>query len=361
MIYRPTKAYISLPALSHNLKLIKQLAPRSKVMAVIKANGYGHGICRVAQQLSEADGFAVTSIEEALVLRQKGYLHRIVLLEGLFSASEIPVVIQNRLDLVLHSQHQLEWLLDYPFDTTLNVWIKIDTGMHRLGFHPDAVESVVQQLLSKSSAFQVHFISHFASADEQDGFSRDFTLNQIDCFDDTTASWPAAKSLANSAGILHYPASHYEWVRPGILLYGCGNPLGTQHDFKPVMRLESQILSLKWVPKGEFVGYGNAWQASKDTYVGVVAIGYADGYPRHAKEGTPVLVNGVRVRMVGRVSMDMITVDLTAMVNQVKVGDRVVLWGEDDLSADEVAKWCGTISYELLTGVTSRVPLIEVR
>lgn len=361
MIYRPVKAYINLPALSHNLRLIKKIAPESKVLAVIKANGYGHGICRVAQQLTEADGFAVASIDEALLLRQKGFLHRILLLEGLFSAAELSQVIQNRLDLVVHSQHQLEWLLDHKHDAMINIWIKIDTGMHRLGFHPDAVQSVVQRLLQSRNPYQISFMSHLASADEYQDKYRKFTRAQISCFKIHTAAWSMNRSLANSAGILHYPATHLDWIRPGILLYGAGMPQRSEHGFQPVMRLESQVIALKWIPQGDYIGYGNCWQAEKDTYIGVIAVGYGDGYPRHAPDGTPVLVNGKRVELVGRVSMDMITVDLTHFVDQVQIGDRAILWGDDNLSVDEVAKHAGTIGYELLTGITQRVPFIEVR
>lgn len=361
MIYRPVKAYINLPALGHNLRLIKQIAPDSKVLAVIKANGYGHGICRVAQQLTEADGYAVASIDEALQLRQKGFLHRILLLEGLFSASELAQVIQNRLDLVIHSQHQLEWLLEHPHESMLNVWIKIDTGMHRLGFHPDSVQSVVQSLMQSQNPYQIKFMSHFASADEYQEEFRKFTSSQIRSFTEHTNAWTLNRSLANSAGILHYPDSHMDWVRPGILLYGAGVPQGSRYGFKPVMRLESQIIALKWVPEGESVGYGSRWQAPKDTYIGVIAVGYGDGYPRHAKDGTPVIVNNERVPMVGRVSMDMITVDLTHLVDKVQIGDRAILWGDELLSVDEVARYADTIGYELLTGITQRVPFIEVR
>ncbi|MBO1927974.1 alanine racemase [Thiomicrorhabdus sp. 6S2-11] len=361
MIYRPVKAYINLPSLGHNLRLIKKLAPRSKILAVIKANGYGHDICRVAQHLSEADGFAVASIDEALLLRQKGFLHRILLLEGLFSAAELSQVIQNRLDLVIHSQHQLEWLLEHRHDAVINVWIKIDTGMHRLGFHPDAVQSVVQSLLQSSNAYQINLMSHLAVADEQQEQFKQFTHRQIQSFEAHTSNWNFSRSLANSAGILHYPETHFDWVRPGILLYGAGMPKKCIYDFKPVMRLESQVIALKWVQEGEFIGYGNRWQASKDTYIGVIAVGYGDGYPRHAKDGTPVLVNGHRVPMIGRVSMDMITVDLSHFVDEVSIGDRAILWGDEQLSVDEVAEWSDTIGYELLTGITQRVPFIEVR
>ncbi|MBN2647587.1 MAG: alanine racemase [Thiotrichales bacterium] len=359
MIYRPTKAYLSLPALATNLKRIKSLAPGSKIMAVIKANGYGHGLYRVARQLSEADAFAVTSLEEALQLRQMGFLHRIVLLEGLFSAAELPVVIQNRLDLVVHAEHQLNWLLASAPNASLHLWIKIDTGMHRLGFAPEQVAKVVAALQQSGHAYQLRFLSHLASADENKASSVAFTQAQHLCFVQTCAPWPFAKSLANSAGIIAYPESHYEWVRPGIALFGSG--LAAEHpEFEPVMRLESAVLALRWVPVGETVGYGQAWQAPRPTLVAVVAIGYADGYPRTAVSGTPVLIRGRRVGLIGRVSMDMITVDVTELAEQITIGDRVILWGDPLLRVDEVAQYCGTLSYELLTGISPRVPFIEV-
>jgi len=359
MFYRPAKAYINLPALRHNLAYARRLAPNSKILAVIKANGYGHGISRVAQQLSGADGFGVASIDEALYLRQKGFLHRILLLEGLFSEAEIPLIIQNRLDLVVHSQHQLEWLLNYHTSAVINVWIKIDTGMHRLGFDPEQVPSVIKQLDENLNHFNVQLMSHLASADETTDFAREFTQKQVTRFETSCKKLPQPKSLLNSAGLLQYSQFSYDWVRPGILLYGAGAS-NQQMQLQAVMRLESEVISLKWIKAGEYVGYGNRWQAQRDTYVAVVAIGYGDGYPRHAREGTPVLINGRRFPLIGRVSMDMITVDLTEMSEHVSEGDIAILWGEQ-LPIDEIAKCADTISYELLCGVTKRVPMVEVQ
>lgn len=363
MNYRPAKAYINLAALRHNLQIAKKLAPDSKILAVIKANGYGHGISRVAQQLSAADGFGVACIDEALHLRHQGFLHRILLLEGLFSASEMPIVIQNRLDVVIHSQHQLQWLLDYRTSALLNIWIKVDTGMHRLGFHPDAVGGVIQQLEQSINPYHITFMSHFASADEPGSFARQFTHQQLNCFSQTTESYSFPQSFANSAALFHYPKSHLDWVRPGIMLYGSGYAKRTLHQLalKPVMRLESQIQALHWVQKGDSVGYGNRWVASKDSLIAVIAIGYGDGYPRHAEDGTPVLVHGAKMKLAGKVSMDMITVDVTPIANKVQIGDRAILWGCDEITVDDVAKHSGTIGYELLCGITTRVPKIEVK
>lgn len=359
MMYRPTKALINLPALRENLQRAKDMAPQSKVLAVIKANGYGHGIERVAQQLSGADAFGVASVDEAILLRQKGFLHRVLLLEGLFSEAEIPVVIQNRLDLVIHSEHQLQWLLNARIDIQLSVWIKIDTGMHRLGFHADKVDEVVRQLQASDNEFCIHMMSHFASADEQDSAALAFTQTQMQRFAELTSAYQVPKSLANSAGMVFYPESHYQWIRPGIFLYGAGFS-NTPFASKPVMQLESEVIAIKNVTKGESVGYGNTWKAPDDSLIAVVAIGYGDGYPRHAPSGTPVLINGIRCPLVGRVSMDMITVDITKLQNEVHIGDQAVLWGEH-LSVDEIAHHAGTIGYELLCAITQRVPMIEVQ
>lgn len=355
-MYRPAKAYLHLSALRHNLNVAKRMADSGKVLAVIKANGYGHGIERVAKQLSSADGFGVASIDEALVLRQKGFLHRILLLEGLFSETEMPLVCQHRLDLAIHSYHQLEWLLQSPCSGPLNVWIKVDTGMHRLGFDPRELQRVIARLESAPQSFQLHLMSHFASADE----SHAFTIQQLELFNAHTRHLDYPKSLANSAGIQAYPQSHCDWVRPGIMLYGAGQSERIQSDLRPVMRLVSEVTALKRIDKGDFVGYGNTWQAQRETVVGVIAIGYGDGYPRHAPNGTPVVVGGRRVPLIGRVSMDMICVDVTELSQSVRIGDEAVLWGAPDLSVDEVAGYAGTIAYELLCGITQRVPIIEV-
>lgn len=360
MMYRPTKAYIYLQALKHNLNRAQSFAPNSKVLAVIKANGYGHGIERVAHQLSGADGFGVASIDEALLLRQKGFLHRILLLEGLFSEAEIPVVIQNRLDLVIHSDYQLDWLLNTPIPVQLSVWIKIDTGMHRLGFDTQQLPSVIAKLERSKNEFCIHLMSHFASADEDSAPSESFTANQLSRFAEATDMYHYAKSLANSAGVIRFPQSHYDWIRPGISLYGAGEIPGDDEKKQAVMQLESEVIAIKTIQIGESVGYGNTWTAERKSVIAVIAIGYGDGYPRHAQSGTPVLVNGERVPLVGRVSMDMITVDVTDCKSEVRISSPAILWGKA-LSIDEVAKHCGTISYELLCGVTKRVPMLEVQ
>lgn len=353
--YRPIQALIDIEALKHNLMMVKAFAPNSKVMAIIKANGYGHGIIRVAQQLTAADAYGVASIDEAIVLRHQGFLHRIILLEGLFSEEELSLAITHRLDFVVHSFHQLEWLKTLDKNTPINLWVKFDTGMHRLGFDIKDELKVRQAINQLACPVHLQLISHLASAD----CSPEFTQKQFDAFEQIADHWPCSKSLANSAAIQLYPQSHLQWVRPGIMLYGACSFKPTTPDLKPVMTLKSQITSLKWIESGESVGYGNQWTAEQKTLVAVVAVGYGDGYPRHAPNGTPVLVHGEKMPLIGRVSMDMITVDVTALSETVSVGDTAILWGAE-LSVDEVAESAGTIGYELLCAVTKRVPRIEI-
>lgn len=354
--YRPVEAWIDLVALRNNLEVVRQCAPTSKLMAVIKADGYGHGVLRVAKQLSGADAFAVASIDEAVLLRQNGFLHRIILLEGLFSFEELELAIAHRLEMVVHSFHQIEWLASLGASAQVNVWLKFDTGMHRLGFLPSQVDDVKQSLNSLRCQLQLQLMSHLACADT----SEDETQQQQRCFEDIRRSFPFSCSLANSAAVQRFGFTHYEWVRPGIMLYGAGKVDVTAESLMPVMTLASSITSLKWIEVGETVGYGNRWQAKRRTLLAVVAVGYGDGYPRHAPDGTPVLIQGTRCPLAGRVSMDMITVDVTDIQDTVTLGERAVLWG-NGLSVDEVAEWSGTIGYELLCQITPRVPRIELK
>lgn len=356
--YRPVKAIIDLSALPKNLQVVRRYAPNAKVLAIIKSNGYGHGIERVAAQLAKADGFGVACIDEAILLRQKGFLHRIVLLEGLFSEAELSLAIQHRFDFVIHSRLQLDWLIAANTSASLNIWLKMDTGMHRLGFFPKEIPHILTQLKSINADAPYCCMSHFASADESNNQSDDFTQQQLALFLKLTDKEAATKSLANSAGIQRFPESHFDWVRPGIMLYGASAAHERVAGLHPVMTLMSEVIALKWLDAGETVGYGQTWQAPHKTLIAVVAIGYGDGYPRHAPSGTPVLIHGQQVPLVGRVSMDMITVDVTLLSNQMSIGDEVILWGKG-LSVDVIAQACGTIGYELLCGVTQRVPRIE--
>ncbi|MGE4499276.1 MAG: alanine racemase [Hydrogenovibrio sp.] len=354
--YRPIQARIHLNALRNNLKVVKTFAPKSKVLAIIKSNGYGHGAERVARELAEADGYGVASIDEAIFLRQKGFLHPIVILEGLFSEAELDLAIQHRLEFAVHNWEQLNWLKTSHVTTPLTIWLKLDTGMHRLGFDERDMERVLTAIDRLPMSVHLNLMSHFASADTSD----DFTQKQLSIFNRVAQTLNCPKSLANSAGVQRYPQSHFDWVRPGIMLYGACATDETVPGLQPAMTLASEITSLKWIEAGETVGYGQTWRAERRSLIAVVAAGYGDGYPRCAPAGTPVLIHGQRLPMAGRVSMDMLTVDVTDMADHVALGDEAILWGQG-LPVDVIAQACGTIGYELLCDVTQRVPRVEVK
>ena len=352
-----TKAVINLSACRHNLSVAKASSSDSKFIAVIKANAYGHGMLQIADALNEADAFAVARINEAIELRQAGINKSILVLEGFTSEDEVKLAHEYQLDCVIHHESQVKFL-DHNRDSTINVWLKIDTGMHRLGFSPDDVKGITQRLNQNTSIKQpVKFMTHLANADDKHD---DKTIKQIDVFYHCIEGVAVTEnSIANSAGILGWPQSHASWNRPGIMLYGVspfinGNAL--EHQLKPVMTLSSRLIAIKQVQKGEAIGYGGTYTCNKEMTVGIVAIGCGDGYPRHAKSGTPVLVNNQRCALVGRVSMDMICIDLEQQP-EAKVNDTVILWG-NGLPVEEVAECAGTIAYELLCGVTSRVEFI---
>jgi len=356
---RPARAVIDLSALQHNFNKIKEYAPDGRVMAVIKANAYGHGISAVAAALASTDAFGVASLEEALALRAAGIKQRIVLLEGLFAAEELQQAIASHLDIVVHQQQQLDMLAQAGPGDGIDVWLKIDTGMHRLGFAPEDMPDayqVLQSLQSTGAVNHIRLMSHFACADDP-GSRR--TIDQLACFNrclQAIGSQETECSLANSAAIVAWPDTHCDWVRPGIMLYGT-SPLiertASELGLLAVMTLKTELIAVKQCCKGEAVGYGGDWVCPQDMSIGIAAIGYGDGYPRHAPSGTPVLINGERASLAGRVSMDMIAIDLSAVSN-VGIGDEVVLWG-NGLPVDEVAKVAGTISYELLCHVSQRV------
>lgn len=351
---RPTCARINLQALQHNLGIARQYAGQSKVMAVIKANGYGHDMASVAHALIEADGFAVATVDEAIELREIGISQPIVLLEGPFSTDELGLIRGYQLQVCIHNDEQIEMLEQALPGNEITVWLKLDTGMNRLGFAPEQAVEKYQRLFDCEHVEQVHLLTHFACADTPGHVLNSQQLGQ---FNSVTSGLHGQRSLANSAALLRQPASHADWVRPGIMLYGASPLAGIEAvalGLQPVMTLRSELIAIKHCQAGDTVGYGADWQCPEDMQVGVVAIGYGDGYPRHAPPGTPVLVNGTRTRLVGRVSMDMITVDLRPVKNA-KVGSEVVLWGED-LPADEVAMHAGTIAYDLFCGITNRVP-----
>lgn len=349
------RAEISLRALKHNLLTLKKCAPNSKIMAVVKANAYGHGLLNVALGLDGlADGFGLARLEEALTLRCGGVRAKLLLLEGFFRAEDLPVLVQHHIDTVIHHISQLEMLETAKLDAPIRVWMKIDTGMHRLGFTPQEFQAIYQRLENcKNVARPINLISHFACADEP---QNDYTRQQLAIFDGLVENLPGESALANSAAALFWPESQRDWIRPGIALYGVSpvmGDLGQNHGLIPAMELKSRLIAVRQHKAGQAVGYGGHWIADRDTILGVVAIGYGDGYPRNAPVGTPVWLNGRLVSIVGRVSMDMLTVDLGADAKD-KVGDDVLLWGKA-LPIEEVAEHIGTIAYELMTKLTPRV------
>ena len=355
---RSTRAVIDQSALRHNLQVSRNAAPHSKQMAIIKAHAYGHGMIPAAQALDDADAFGVAILEEAIALREAGVSKPIILLEGITSSADLNLIRGYRLDIVVHHESQLA-ILESVAEGDFQVWLKIDTGMHRLGFAPEQAQHIYQRLMACNSvAKPLRLMTHFANADDRDDDKTAFQIKQF--YESINISEQESNapdcSLANSAGILGWPDSHAQWVRPGIMLYGVSpfsKGLGLELDLQPVMTLRAELIAINNFKKGDTIGYGGSWQCPEDMAVGVVAIGYGDGYPRHARSGTPVLVNGQRSRLVGRVSMDMITIDLRGHVNA-KVGDEVVLWGQG-LPVEEVAAMADTIAYELLCSVTNRV------
>jgi len=354
---RPAKITIDLSALRHNLNQVKQMAPNSAVLAMVKSNGYGHGIERVALALPNADAFGVASVEEGLHLRHAGVTHPVVLMEGLFSEEELPRVLTHDFSLVVHHDAQIEMLEHHISEKPIQVWLKINTGMNRLGFEIAEVPQAYDRLMRCASvAKPIGLMTHFAEADS---LEKAPTLQQIELFNSTIKDFSGPRSLANSAGIIAWPSAHADWVRPGIMLYGASpfsNHRGVEHHLQPAMSLSSEIIAIHQAAKGSRIGYGGIYTCPEDMTIGVVGIGYGDGYPRHVKSGTPVLVNGRHCPVVGRVSMDMITVDLRTQP-EAKIGDPVLLWGPG-LPVEIIAEQSETIPYELLTRITQRVRVI---
>lgn len=368
---KPAIATINSAALRHNIQLIKSFAPNQKLLAMIKANAYGQGLLPAAHILADqVDGFGVARLREALEIQETGYTGKILLVEGFFDREELLKTLSRRFDSVIHCYEQLElleqvakeweeeqqkgfWKRKTKIYFPINVWLKIDTGMHRLGVHPEQVDEFYQRLKKCPLVESISFVSHFSRADELDC---GYTEKQISTFEQATQAYPKhARSISASSGILYWKQAHYEWVRPGIIMHGISphyEPI-THLGFQPVMTLSSSLIAVRTHKAGEPVGYGGTWVSQKETKLGVIAMGYGDGYPRNAPEGTPVLINGRKVPIVGRVSMDMLTVDLGAN-SQDKVGDEAIFWGKD-LLIEEVAKHIGVISYELITKLTPRV------
>lgn len=358
---RPLIADIDLDALRHNYRLARNLAAHSQALAVLKADAYGHGAVACAKALRDlAPAFAVACLEEAVALRGAGIETPILLLEGIFDACELETVEALGLWTTVHSDWQLEAQLAFPFRQPISTWLKVDSGMHRLGFDPDQAERAWQRLRqAPERACDLHLMSHFATADSLDpGYFK----RQLAVMNGLAARLDAPMCLANSPATLAWPEAHGAWNRPGVMLYG-SDPLegsnDASRDLKPVMTLRSRIIAVRDLAPGEPVGYAGRWQAPRPSRIGVVACGYGDGYDRHAVDGTPVLVDGRRTAIAGKVSMDMLTVDLTELPDAT-IGSEVVLWGRsaggEQLSVDEVARYCDTISYTLLTGVLPRVP-----
>lgn len=354
---RPTSATIRLDDIASNYQLACQLAPDSQSIAVIKANAYGHGMKEVAYHLQSAvPAFAVAFIDEAVQLRDAGISRPILILQGVSRAADMAEAAARGFWLSVHHQQQLDWLKSAKLPSPLGVWLKVDTGMNRLGFAPDVLEQVYQELCSSANVQQDMVVfTHLACADELDN---PLTRQQVRLARSFAAKHELALSIANSAGVMHWPESHAQWNRPGYMLYGqCprGSFTSDSDGLLPAMTMNSEIVAIRNLAPGGGVGYGHEWVARRPSKIGTVAIGYGDGYPRHAPSGTPVLVNGRRVPLVGRVSMDAISVDLTDL-ESVSVGDLVELWGQG-LSVNELASHAGTIGYEIVAGLTGRVPL----
>jgi alanine racemase len=352
---RPIRATVSAAALAHNFLVAKAYAGGAKLWAVIKANAYGHGLERAARTLEAADGYAVLDFQEAARLRVAGIDKPVLMLEGFFKPLDLPLLAKYRLTPVVHNAEQVEMLRLAALAAEIDVYLKVNSGMNRLGFMVDNLRPAYNALRLHPQVRSVTLMTHFADADGA-GIKA-----QLDWFDELTRPFePGQRSLANSAALIRFPEARGDWVRPGIMLYGC-SPFAERSaeslGLKPAMTLSSEIIATQHLQPGERVGYGFSYEAAGEMTIGVVACGYADGYPRHAPSGTPVLVNGKRTRTVGRVSMDMISVDITD-IPEAYIGTPVTLWGEG-LSADEVGAAAGTLSYELLCALAPRVPVEE--
>jgi alanine racemase len=348
-------ATIDTGALRHNLNVVRQWAPKSRVMAVIKANAYGHGLVAVARALESTDAFAVARVDEGLTLRLAGVNTPTVLLEGVFDREQLDAAAGANFELVVHTPEQIELLRNAAAGTRFKVWLKLDSGMNRLGFK-GAAFGAAHAALSALGTVQlpVNLFTHLASADLPE---LPTTTEQLALFAAATGSLPGERCLENSAAMLSFPDAQADWVRPGLLLYGVSpfaGSIGADYGLRPAMTLHSHVIAVKDLAPGERVGYGGDWTATRPTRLAVAAVGYGDGYPRSLGSGAPVLVNGERAGLAGRVSMDMIGIDVTDLHRPPVLGDPVVLWG-DGLPVEEIAVWADTIPYELLCGISQRV------
>ncbi len=350
-----TQVIINLAALTHNADLVRKHAPHSKILAVIKADAYGHGLLAIAEALSHVDGFAVARLEEGVLLRKAGVRKTILILTGFTSPMDVGYFAQYELDAVVHSDYQVDYLNQSQLTQPITVWLKINTGMNRLGVSVDTVKRVHDRLeLSAKVRLPIKLMTHLACADDMDSLA---TSKQLELFDQAVEGLSGEQSIANSAGLLGWQQAQRHWVRPGIMLYG-GNPFVGENiaasGLQTVMTLKSTVIALRIVEKGQSVGYGGTWTAKRTSLIATIGVGYGDGYPRQATEGTPLLINQQKAGLVGRVSMDSINVDVSQL-DTVNIADKVILWG-DGLAIEEIAASSETISYDLMCGVTQRVP-----
>ncbi|QTO55627.1 catabolic alanine racemase DadX [Duffyella gerundensis] len=351
---RPVVATLASAALRHNLQVARKAAPHSRVWSVVKANAYGHGIARCWQALSDTDGFALLNLEEAVLLREQGWKKPILLLEGFFHADDLAIIDRYRLTTSIHSNWQIQALARAELSAPVDIYLKMNSGMNRLGFRPEQINAVWRKLRSLATVGEMTLMAHFAEAEKADGITAPLRL-----VEQAAEGLEAPRSLANSAATLWHPETHYDWVRPGIVLYGA-SPSGQWCDIassglQPVMTLQSEIIGVQQLAAGDGVGYGYRYRASGEQRIGIVACGYADGYPRHAPTGTPVLVDGVLTQTIGAISMDMMMVDLTPCP-QAGIGTSVELWG-NQVKIDDVAQAAGTVGYELMCALAPRVPV----
>jgi alanine racemase len=352
---RPVSATVSVSALAHNLSVVRRTAPGTRIWAVVKAHAYGHGLPAAMRGLAGADGMALVEFDNARRLRALGWRGPILMLEGAFGADDVATAVELGLSLVVHDAAQVEWLRESR-GGTVDVWLKLDTGMSRLGVAPELAASMQRSVSALPCVGRVSLMTHFADADRPGGADA-----AIERFERATADLPGARSLANSAAIFRVPHAHRDWVRPGLVLYGASpfaDRSATELGLRAAMTLRSELIAARSLQAGDAVGYGSTFVADAPMRIGIVACGYADGYPRHAPTGTPIEVAGTRTRTIGRVSMDLIAVDL-GPVPEAGVGAPVELWGER-VPVDEVAASAGTIAYELLCAVAPRVPMYRV-
>ena len=348
-------ATIDAAALRSNLAVVRRMAPRSRVIAVVKANGYGHGMVRVARALADADGLGVARLADAVALREAGVTQRILLLEGVFGVEQFALAANKHCEIVVHSFEQLATLEQFAGPHRFVAWMKLNTGMNRLGFRAEDFSIAFERLRRCSSVSELRLMTHLSDSEERG----EVTARQLRIFDDLVSHANLERSVANSAAVIGWPEAHQDWVRPGLMLYGMSPmPKSTAADFglKPAMTLSTHLIAVQNIGVGEAVGYNGIWRAKRPSRIGIAAIGYGDGFPRGTRNGAPVLVAGKEAPIAGRVSMDMISVDITDLPSA-KAGDEVIVWGEG-LPAEKLAPYADTTAYELVCRVTSRVPLL---